>query len=61
MADIEDVVPLDEFCAETSATDRRVELLACFHFRERMAGRFHDTRQAYAARYAVTEAMPTAR
>lgn len=53
-------VPLDEFCMDTSRTDTRVELLAVFAFRERAAGRFHDTVANYRARYNGTHDSPTA-
>lgn len=54
-----DQVLLDEWCAERSMTDRRVELLAVFHHREQNAGRLRDSRAAYARRYAQTESKPT--
>lgn len=53
-------VLLDEWCAERSLTDRRVELLAVFNHRERQAGRLRDSRGAYARRYAQVESKPTA-
>ncbi len=49
-APVERVV-LDEFCRRLSTTDRRVELIAAFHFTERDAGRTSDTEQQYQARY----------
>jgi hypothetical protein len=52
-------VPLDEFCADLSRTDTRVELIAVFNYRERAAGRYHDTVAGYAARYAATHDSPT--
>lgn len=57
-ADPAATIPLDEWCRAQSATDQRVELLGCFAYRERAAGRHHDTPDAYAARYAVAEAHP---
>lgn len=57
--DANEIAPLDDWCAEQSLRDRRVELLAVFHFRERAAGRGRDTRAAYAARYAQAETTPT--
>lgn len=42
---------VDEFCAQTSATDNRVELLAAFHASETRAGRVKDSSAAFAARY----------
>lgn len=53
-------MPLDEFCADLSRTDRRVELIAVFAFRERAAGRFHDTVPNYRVRFADTHDSPTA-
>lgn len=47
-------IPLDEFCSEVSLSDRRVELIAVFAFRERSAGTTHDTRAQYRARYDAT-------
>jgi hypothetical protein len=55
---VELAVPLDEFCADLSRADRRVELIAIFHHRELAAGRHHDTPSAYARRYASTGAVP---
>jgi hypothetical protein len=56
----EATVPLDEFCQDASRNDRRVELLAVFAFRERAAGRYHDTPTAYAERFADIHDSPTA-
>jgi hypothetical protein len=53
-------MPLDEFCADISRTDKRVELIAVFRHRELMANRHHDTPAAYADRYAATHDSPTA-
>lgn len=53
-------IPLDEFCQDQSRGDTRVELIAVFAFRERAAGRHHDTASAYAGRYALTHESPTA-
>lgn len=53
-------IPLDEFCQDVSRSDRRVELLAVFAFRERQAGRHHDMATAYAERFAGTHDSPTA-
>jgi hypothetical protein len=50
--------PLDEFCAELSRTDTRLELIAVFRYRELAAGRNHAKPSAYAARYARTGAVP---
>lgn len=49
----DDEFPLtvDEFCAELSLTDRRVELIGAFHGSERRSGRVKDVRSAYASRY----------
>ena len=58
VADPAATVPLDEWCRGQSATDRRVELLGCFAYRERAAGRHHDTPANYAERYASAEAHP---
>lgn len=41
---------VEEFCAATSATDNRIELLSAFCAMERAAGRFKDSADAYAAR-----------
>lgn len=53
-------IPLDEFCADASRTDNRVEHLAAFAYRERAAKRHHDTAAAYAERYAALHRSPTA-
>ena len=45
------VIRLDEFCADLSKTDRRVELIGGFHNLEKRNGTVRDTRTAYAARY----------
>jgi hypothetical protein len=45
-------IPLDHFCQDVSTSDKRVELLAAFHYTEKRAGRLVDTSAAYAARYA---------
>jgi len=45
-------VTLDEFCRQLSATDKRVEMIAGFHFSERQAGTVKDHTEAFEARYA---------
>lgn len=52
---------LNEFCTELSGRDRRVELIAAFAHIERAAGRHHDTRAAYAGRFAAVGSRPTTR
>lgn len=44
-------IPLNRFCQDLSLTDRRVEMIAAFHYTEKKAGRTHDTADAYKARY----------
>ncbi len=44
-------VTLDNFCAELSQGDRRVELIGGFHYTERAAGRNKDLASAYRHRY----------
>lgn len=46
-------MPLDEYCARRSATDRRVELIGAFHHDERHHGRLKDTTAAYDERLGV--------
>lgn len=52
------VQPLDHWCADLSATDRRVELIAAFHHEEVAAGRRMDSPDAYAARFAAMATRP---
>lgn len=47
----EAMVPLDEWLADKSLTDRSVEMLAVFRFREMAAGRHHDLPSRYEERY----------
>lgn len=42
---------LDEFCAQLSQTDKRVESIGAFHTTEKAAGRVKDLASAYAARF----------
>lgn len=42
---------LDEFCAQLSSEDRRVELIGGFHATERAAGRTKDLASAFKARF----------
>lgn len=44
-------VSLDNFCADLSKSDKRVELIGGFHFTERAAGRLRDVASAYSARF----------
>ena len=44
-------VTLDEFCVRLSSSDRRVELLAAFHFVETRSGHFKDAESAYQSRF----------
>ena len=57
----EATLPLDEFCTLLSGADRRIELIAAFAHIERAAGRVHDTRAAYAQRFAAVGSRPTTR
>ena len=52
-------IPLDDFCQTLSSTDNRVELIAVFHYRERMAARYHDTVGNYTQRFNDTATSPT--
>lgn len=52
-------MPLDSWCQEKSASDTRVELLGLFAHRERAAGRYHDTPDAYLRRFNRLESSPT--
>lgn len=49
---------IDEFCAQLSSTDRRVELIGGFHAEERAAERFKDLASAYAARFTTFVGRP---
>lgn len=49
---------VDEFCAQASATDNRVELLAAFHASEVRAGRVKDGAAAFADRYSAFANAP---
>ena len=49
---------LDEFCARTSNTDKRVELLGAFHAVERAAGRIKGFEADFEARYAAFANQP---
>lgn len=44
-------LPIAEFCASLSVTDRRVEMIGAFHHTETLAGRVKDTRSAFLGRY----------
>ena len=49
---------VDEFCAQASATDNRVELLGAFHASETRAGRVKDSSSAFADRYTAFANAP---
>lgn len=51
-------LPLDEFCAQLSRTDKRVELIAAFHAHERANGRMVDLPSTYTGRFAAFAAAP---
>jgi hypothetical protein len=51
---------LDEFCAQLSSGDRRVELIGGYHATERAAGRIKDLPSAYAARFTSFVTAPVA-
>jgi len=44
-------ISIDEFCAQLSTGDKRVELIGAFHAAEKRAGRTSDTEAAFRARY----------
>lgn len=44
-------LPVREFCARLSETDRRVELVSAFYATELAAGRTTDTEQNYSNRF----------
>lgn len=44
-------LPIDEFCARLSLTDKRVELITAFARMESAAGRRKDVHSAYARRF----------
>lgn len=50
-ADEPQELALDEFCMRKSASDKRVELIAGFHFLEKRSGQHKDTEEAYEARF----------
>jgi hypothetical protein len=50
-ADASPQITLRQFAIETSARDKRVELLHGFLFEETLARRFKDTEENYAARF----------
>lgn len=51
-------LPLAEFCARLSATDKRVELLSAFAHSETKAGRLKDVQSAYGRRFAAFVKQP---
>jgi hypothetical protein len=57
-APAEVMVPLDEWLADKSLTDRSVEMLAVFRFRERAGGRHHDLPSHYEERYVAARSQP---
>jgi hypothetical protein len=57
-ADVTATVPLDDFCRGLSVNDKRVELIAGFHFDEKCAGHLHDVESAYLERYAAFAVRP---
>jgi len=46
-------LPLEEFCARLSASDRRVELITAFARGEKALGFVKDTESAYRKRFAA--------
>lgn len=54
----EAMVPLDEWLADKSLTDRSVEMLAVFRFRELAASRRHDLPSRYEERYSAARQQP---
>lgn len=51
-------VTLNNFCRELSLTDKRVELIAAFHFDEKRAGTIMDTSSAYTERFVAFADKP---
>jgi hypothetical protein len=49
---------IDEFCAGLSAKDRRVELIAAFHFDEKRAGNLKDTDANFRERFTAFANKP---
>jgi hypothetical protein len=54
----EEMVPLDQWLADKSLTDKSVEMLAVFRFREHAAGRRHDLPSRYEDRYSAARQQP---
>ncbi len=54
----QDETSLQEWCANTSATDRRVEMLGAFFSMETQAGRGKATPEVFAERYAAFANRP---
>ena len=42
---------VEEFCAQLSSTEKRVEMIGAFHSDEKRHGRIKDTRTAYLKRF----------
>lgn len=51
-------IPLNEFCASLSSTDKRVELISGFHSDELREERFFDTSAAYSERFEAFAVRP---
>jgi len=49
--DSEFPLSLDEFCAQLSSTDSRVEMIGAFHATERAAGRVKDLASKFTERF----------
>ena len=49
---------LEEYCANRSSTDRRVELIGGFYHVEKVAGRLFDTPTNYDVRYESFRTSP---
>jgi len=54
----QEVLTIEQWAAEQSRTDRRVEMLTAFAMTERAAGRFCATRTDWNAAYAAFAARP---
>lgn len=44
-------LPLEEFCARLSKTDKSVELIGAFYAHEKLAGRVHGSESNFLAQY----------
>lgn len=50
---VEQSLTLNEFCQRLSQKDKRVELIAAFHYTETAAGTVKDVESAFADRFAA--------